>query len=331
MVAVVVVLPGRCAGATKAVAEAGGNAVLAGSGTAAAAKELLAARRVRCAELGDFAPGAWAVALAPLVASAAVVLLPASPDGPRPGARLAHVLGRPLLAGATRSATTVPCWCVGGLVSEVHPSTGRWWPRWSPASAARPGAGEATVDVVAVEPPPLDTVPATPAERSAERPPATGGSVAEPVRPCPVRGDGARRRGRRGDIWFGRVRSRRRTARPWSRSCRRTRAPSIWPTHAASWRAAPAWAGPSRSSCSNRWPSPLSAAFGATQWRRTSAGAPHDRYIGTTGVAVDPDLYVALGISGAVQHVTGLGQPRHVIAVNTDASAPMMALADLAS
>jgi electron transfer flavoprotein alpha subunit len=47
-------------------------------------------------------------------------------------------------------------------------------------------------------------------------------------------------------------------------------------------------------------------------------------------VAVDPDLYVALGISGAVQHVTGLGQPRHVVAVNTDASAPMMALADLA-
>jgi electron transfer flavoprotein alpha subunit len=74
----------------------------------------------------------------------------------------------------------------------------------------------------------------------------------------------------------------------------------------------------------------LGAAFGATRVASDVGWAPHDRYIGTTGVAVDPDLYVALGISGAVQHVTGLGQPRHVIAVNTDASAPMMALADLA-
>jgi electron transfer flavoprotein alpha subunit len=58
--------------------------------------------------------------------------------------------------------------------------------------------------------------------------------------------------------------------------------------------------------------------------------APHDRYIGTTGVTVAPRLYIALGISGAVQHVTGLGQPAHVISVNTDPSAPLMAMADLA-
>jgi electron transfer flavoprotein alpha subunit len=45
---------------------------------------------------------------------------------------------------------------------------------------------------------------------------------------------------------------------------------------------------------------------------------------------VDPELYVALGISGAVQHVSGLGHPDHIIAVNVDASAPMMAMADLA-
>jgi electron transfer flavoprotein alpha subunit len=56
----------------------------------------------------------------------------------------------------------------------------------------------------------------------------------------------------------------------------------------------------------------------------------HERYIGTTGVAVTPELYVALGISGAIQHVTGLGSPRHVVAVNTDSSCPMMAMADLA-
>jgi electron transfer flavoprotein alpha subunit len=55
-----------------------------------------------------------------------------------------------------------------------------------------------------------------------------------------------------------------------------------------------------------------------------------DRFIGTTGVAVDPRLYIALAISGAVQHVSGLGHPDHIVAVNTDASAPMMAMADLA-
>jgi electron transfer flavoprotein alpha subunit len=57
---------------------------------------------------------------------------------------------------------------------------------------------------------------------------------------------------------------------------------------------------------------------------------PFERQIGTTGVIVHPDLYLAFGISGAVQHVSGLGDPAHVIAVNTDASCPMMSIADLA-
>ena len=43
--------------------------------------------------------------------------------------------------------------------------------------------------------------------------------------------------------------------------------------------------------------------------RRRGPGCPFERQIGTTGVIVDPDLYVAFGISGAVQHVTGLGNP----------------------
>jgi electron transfer flavoprotein alpha subunit len=47
-------------------------------------------------------------------------------------------------------------------------------------------------------------------------------------------------------------------------------------------------------------------------------------------VAVDPTLYVAFGISGAVQHTAGLGSPARIIAVNTDAACPMMARADLA-
>ncbi|MEO5900751.1 MAG: FAD-binding protein, partial [Ilumatobacteraceae bacterium] len=54
------------------------------------------------------------------------------------------------------------------------------------------------------------------------------------------------------------------------------------------------------------------------------------RQIGTTGVIVEPQLYLAFGISGAVQHTSGLGAPAHVISVNTDAHCPMMQLADLA-
>jgi electron transfer flavoprotein alpha subunit len=55
----------------------------------------------------------------------------------------------------------------------------------------------------------------------------------------------------------------------------------------------------------------------------------HERQIGTTGIAVDPDLYLALGVAGASQHTGGLGSPRHVVSVNTDPSCPMTAMADL--
>jgi electron transfer flavoprotein alpha subunit len=56
----------------------------------------------------------------------------------------------------------------------------------------------------------------------------------------------------------------------------------------------------------------------------------HARQIGTTGVVVDPRLYIAFGVSGAVQHTAGLGQPDHIISVNLDEHCPMMSLADLA-
>jgi electron transfer flavoprotein alpha subunit len=74
----------------------------------------------------------------------------------------------------------------------------------------------------------------------------------------------------------------------------------------------------------------LGASAGASRVAADAGWAAADRFIGTTGVVVAPELYVALGISGAVQHVSGLGDPDHVIAVNTDPSAPMMTMADLA-
>ena len=74
----------------------------------------------------------------------------------------------------------------------------------------------------------------------------------------------------------------------------------------------------------------LDASMGATRVITDRGWIGHERQIGTTGVVVDPRLYVAFGISGAVQHTSGLGQPEHIISVNTDPHCPMMQLADLA-
>lgn len=74
----------------------------------------------------------------------------------------------------------------------------------------------------------------------------------------------------------------------------------------------------------------IGASVGATRVATDAGWAPFERQIGTTGVAIDPDLYIALGISGAVQHTAGLGQPDHIVSVNVDASCPMMEMADLA-
>jgi len=74
----------------------------------------------------------------------------------------------------------------------------------------------------------------------------------------------------------------------------------------------------------------LGASVGATRVITDRGWVGHERQIGTTGVVVDPRLYLAFGISGAVQHTSGLGTPDHIISVNTDAYCPMMQLADLA-
>jgi electron transfer flavoprotein alpha subunit len=74
----------------------------------------------------------------------------------------------------------------------------------------------------------------------------------------------------------------------------------------------------------------LGAAIGATRPVVDKGFLPFERQIGTTGRVVAPRLYIALGISGASQHVGGIRGAQTIVAVNTDRSAPMMALADLA-
>ena len=73
----------------------------------------------------------------------------------------------------------------------------------------------------------------------------------------------------------------------------------------------------------------LGASTGATRVVTDAGWMHHDRQIGTTGVSVDPELYLALGVAGAGQHTGGLGAPRHVVSVNLDPSCPMTAMADL--
>lgn len=69
----------------------------------------------------------------------------------------------------------------------------------------------------------------------------------------------------------------------------------------------------------------LGAAAGATRVATDAGWAGPDRQIGTTGVTVRPRLYVAFGISGAVQHTSGIGVPEHVVSVNLDPHCPMTA------
>lgn len=74
----------------------------------------------------------------------------------------------------------------------------------------------------------------------------------------------------------------------------------------------------------------LGASMGATRVVTDAGWVGHERQIGTTGVVIGPEVYLAFGISGAVQHTAGLGHPAHVISVNLDPHCPMMAMADLA-
>ncbi len=74
----------------------------------------------------------------------------------------------------------------------------------------------------------------------------------------------------------------------------------------------------------------IGAAMGATRVVTDRGWVGHERQIGTTGVVVDPSLYLAFGISGAVQHTAGLGDPDHIVSVNTEPHCPMMSMADLA-
>ena len=280
VVAVLVVRDGiPPVGGDEAVAEAGGAAVLIGTGCAGAVDEL-PIRRGWCAEAGPFAAGAFAKALASSLTDVPRILLPASPDGRDLAPRLAAELDRPLLAGATRftaEGTDLVRWdgrlgvqvdtppaCVATLVPGVR--------------GALPFSGDREVTTLDVE---LQHADAEVLE-VLEPDPATA-DLAESSR---ILGAGAGLA--RGEL-----------------------------------------SGPDAIAVLGELADALRASVGATRVVTDAGWAPYERQIGTTGVVADPDLYIAFGVSGAAQHIGGLGDPRHTVSINTDASAPMTAMADL--
>ena len=73
----------------------------------------------------------------------------------------------------------------------------------------------------------------------------------------------------------------------------------------------------------------LNAAVGASRIVVDDGKLPRDKQIGATGKTVTASTYMAIGISGAVQHLQGIKDCRHVIAINKDASAPIVKRANL--
>lgn len=263
------------AGALEAADECGRRSLVIGTGAAAAATYL--AGEVIVCEAGAYRPGAWAEALAQVLADEAVVVLPSSPDGRDLGPRLAAALDRPFFAGSVRvSADRVVMARGGGLTMHTTAAP--------PAFVATLQVGVRGAEPVRNTPSSTDLELVLP-----ELPDATTERVVEPDAATIDLAEAGRIVGGGAGL-----------------------------------------AGPDQFDQLARLGLAIGASVGATRVITDRGWIGHERQIGTTGVVVDPQLYLAFGISGAVQHTSGLGQPEHVVSVNTDAHCPMMQLADLA-
>lgn len=286
------------AGGAETVAECGGRVMLIGSDVDGACEELTGvASDVTLCEMGDYAPAAWARTVAELVNSGRIedvdaVVLPASPDGRDLAPRLSARLSWELIASAIRIDTDqVQVLSHGGRATAER----RLREGDRVVVTFQPGAR----NVVVPEDGPAADVVTIEVDRPGD---PTGLPSGEGVAVDPV--------------------------------CEALLPPDVSTMDLS--EAPRLFGGGAGLDSSERFEqlarvaSMVDAAMGATRVITDKGWLGHERQIGTTGVVVDPDLYVSFGISGAVQHTAGLGHPDHIISVNTDEHCPMMEMADLA-
>lgn len=303
-VAVVVARDGRLpVGADEAVAEAGGAAVVIGSDSLAAAGALLAATRVAWAETGEgFRPAELTERLAPLLAPTPLVILPASADGRDLAPRLAAALDRPLVSRAIEVRVLLRSGTEGS--DRVEATVTRLEDRvLLPVEVHGPAVVTLVSGTRTVMPTTAQTVveplPAVPPTGSmdvvARRPDPQVIAVLPPDPRTMDLADAVRVLAGGAGLVAG---------------CDDRQAGAVF-------------------ELLGRVAAALGGSAGATRVATDAGWTGYERQIGTTGVTIDPELYIAFGVSGATQHVGGIGSARHIISVNTDPSCPMTAMADL--